>query len=53
VPKAVDRTQSSDNDFCSKEFTHGVSRMGVGSKIAILLNGPPRAGKDTAVAVLE
>lgn len=27
--------------------------MGVGSKIAILLNGPPRAGKDTAVAVLE
>jgi len=27
--------------------------MAVGSKIAILLNGPPRAGKDTAVAVLE
>lgn len=27
--------------------------MGVGGKIAILLNGPPRAGKDTAVAALE
>jgi len=27
--------------------------MAVGSKIAILLNGPPRAGKDTAVLVLE
>jgi len=27
--------------------------MGVVGKIAILLNGPPRAGKDTAVAVLE